>query len=583
MELLFENKINNKQNDIMLNDIHNYFKLPIYYIKDKVELSENINDDLELYSTNEEDNENKLYSNVFTPDSIYGKNMMSEWGKYYTYDVDFLKESQFLIKNINNSSIKPCSELKCWDDIKKETSFKERYHYVDWYYFRRFNESSTFLQILSMYNMSSPILSLIIPIILLILPLFILKLQGITISFSKYYDLLKMLFSNHSLGKLFTDFGSISWSKRFYILLSIGFYFFQIYQNILTCIRFHTNLKLITNHFHEIKAYLNATIENYNSFLYLTQNLKSYRDFNEKIQINCEIFNNLKKSLDHIHNYNYKTYLNVGYLMKWFYIFYYNNEINNSFLFSFGFNGYLENLIHVNQSIQNKDLGICKFNIKNKVSFKNAYYAPLVNKNPVRNSYSVNKNMSVTGPNASGKTTLLKTTLFNIILSQQLGCGFYKSANIMPYHYLHCYLNIPDTSGRDSLFQAEARRCKEIISKLDITSNQNRHFCIFDELYSGTNPYEAVASAFSFIKYLNNKNVDFMLTTHFINLCISLEREELCENYKMDILILKNKEFSYTYKMISGISKIKGGVKVLKDLEYPKKIIEETEIYLENN
>lgn len=55
----------------------------------------------------------------------------------------------------------------------------------------------------------------------------------------------------------------------------------------------------------------------------------------------------------------------------------------------------------------------------------------------------------------------------NIILSQQIGYGFYDSANINPYDYLHSYLNIPDTSGRDSLFQAESRRCKEILDSLE--------------------------------------------------------------------------------------------------------------------
>ena len=74
--------------------------------------------------------------------------------------------------------------------------------------------------------------------------------------------------------------------------------------------------------------------------------------------------------------------------------------------------------------------------------------------------------MIITGPNAAGKTTLLKTTTINIILSQQWGCGFYRKCSISPYSHIHCYLNIPDTSGRDSLFQAEARRCKEILDAI---------------------------------------------------------------------------------------------------------------------
>ena len=38
--------------------------------------------------------------------------------------------------------------------------------------------------------------------------------------------------------------------------------------------------------------------------------------------------------------------------------------------------------------------------------------------------------------------------------------GFYYKAKINPYHHFHCYINIPDTCDRDSLFQAEARRCR---------------------------------------------------------------------------------------------------------------------------
>ena len=43
---------------------------------------------------------------------------------------------------------------------------------------------------------------------------------------------------------------------------------------------------------------------------------------------------------------------------------------------------------------------------------------------------------------------------------------------------------------------------------------------IFDELFSGTNPYEAISSAYSYLNHIsNNKNVKFMLTTHYLKLC----------------------------------------------------------------
>ena len=188
-----------------------------------------------------------------------------------------------------------------------------------------------------------------------------------------------------------------------------------------------------------------------------------------------------------------------------------------------------------------------------------------------------NFNILITGPNAAGKTTLLKTTLFNIIISQQIGCGFYSHANVCLFDKIHCYINIPDTSNRDSLFQAEARRCKDILTDI-LCTPKLRHFCIFDELFSGTNPYEAISSAVSFLEYLNKQqNTSFILTTHFLDLCKQLENNDKIINHNMKIEIKDNEEFKYTYKLNNGISNIRGGVKVLKQLNYPTEIISKTE------
>ena len=224
---------------------------------------------------------------------------------------------------------------------------------------------------------------------------------------------------------------------------------------------------------------------------------------------------------------------------------------------------------------KNKLINKCKFG--KKMNIKDAFNPYLINNNPVKNDIELEKNMIITGPNASGKTTLLKTVLINQIFSQCFGCGFFKKATIPIYNSIHCYLNIPDTSGRDSLFQAEAKRCKQIIDSLQ---DNNKHFCIFDELFSGTNPTEACASSYGFIKYLNTKKIDFLLTTHLVDLCQKLEN-----NVKQCHMKVKQKnsfEFDFTYKIESGISTIKGGLKVLNDLCFPDEIIKKSSFYLEN-
>ena len=107
---------------------------------------------------------------------------------------------------------------------------------------------------------------------------------------------------------------------------------------------------------------------------------------------------------------------------------------------------------------------------------------------------------------------------------------------------------------------------------------------MFDELYSGTNPYEAVSSAFSYLKYLSkNKNVKFMITTHYVQLCELLKNKKIkqIENKNMDASII-NDIPKYNYKLVDGISRIKGGISVLKQLDYPSQILKLTKTILQN-
>ena len=53
------------------------------------------------------------------------------------------------------------------------------------------------------------------------------------------------------------------------------------------------------------------------------------------------------------------------------------------------------------------------------------------------------------------------------LLLQYLSLEKYQNC----FKYIHCYLNIPDTNDRDSLFQAEAKVCKKIIDYIDDNEN----------------------------------------------------------------------------------------------------------------
>lgn len=595
------------------------FILPIEYTS-HFKTPKNIIDDLEIISLKNTDtslnnidisandtNIPSLYV-LLNPQSNIEKLILTKWSENYTDNIEFLKHTQNVISclfDISDSQINSynysnkCANnmLEIFNELKSENDFKSKYFYIDVKFFEKLNENASAMQALCVYNMASPLITLITPIIFLILPFFLLKIQGIPISVNQYLDVIKKLLSNHALGRLFTQFGHVDWDKKIYLIFSFGFYLLQIYQNMLSCYRFYTNMSKIHNYIQITNNYIEHTIQTIDIFEKQAIQYKTYSKFLQELSYHKNILIKYGSELKTITPWKLSILKagQIGKVMQQFYLLHCNTEFNSSLAYSLYFHSYISNILNIKQLFEDNSINKADFssnkkdkNNKNKNNypiFKNAYYPPLFKQKQsiVRCSYKLNKNIIVTGPNASGKTTFLKTTILNILFSQQCGFGFYEKALFNPYRYLHCYLNIPDTSARDSLFQAEARRCKEILDSISTSNSKENHFCIFDELYSGTNPYEAVASAYAFLTYLSSQaNVKFMLTTHFLDLCDYLRKNKEIKNMNM-LTIEKENELIYTYKVADGISKVQGGIKVLRELNYPEEIINSAYKILNNS
>jgi hypothetical protein len=592
-----------------LDKIADYFPLPISYNAKKIALDQHIVNDLEL-SECIDPSATSIYSHICAPSHCLGKQMLSQIPLTYTTDKAFLKDTQRLLKSHSSIEFKENNELKeetvgdnqfqrvvdIYDEIKNDLSFRDKYYYLDWEHIMFLNKSEMFMQFMSLYNLSSPLLSLFLPIIMLIIPFFIIKMKGLTLTMTEYIDVLKQIIANHALGKVFTKFHESDMQQKAYLIVSAAFYVFSIYQNILVCTRFYNNMTRVYSYLSKFHQYLDHTITNMDRLIITCATLPSYAPFIAVLQGKLTKLKQLQSKLDGIddlHKFSVSigTIKQIGYVMTLFYDIHESDEVHNALMYSFGFNGYMDVIRGLQQNLKATHLNYCSFSLKKgrkngkqwkevgvgqqKTAFKNAYYPALIGSIAVKNSYDLNKHIIITGPNASGKTTTLKTTLINILVSQQFGCGCYESATVKPYKYMHCYLNIPDTIGRDSLLQAEARRCKHIIDAVKESGTKDTHFCIFDELYSGTNPEEAVISAYVVMNYLaKHKNVTTMLTTHYADLCRKLEKKENMKNCHMKVLKSEEDNFEYTYLLEDGISIVKGGVKVLMDMDYPQEIID---------
>jgi len=616
---------NEKSEEEIPQKIYHGFELPIHYTPAEYlhKLSPIVSSDLELipYQKNHDDNDQIpcsqsspvcMYEYLLKPKHDFAFNMISEWNQQYTTYTPFLKDSQAMIKNtpeylntLDRMTVNPykfdqekCDKImEIWQDTKEDPSFLEKYCYIEWDMLKSFNESSYFLQLMTVLNMTSPIMSFIVPILFFVFPFLLLKLRGIPISFGVYVEVLKEIARHHFIGKTIGAFQSMSWDKVIYVLITLGLYMMQIYQNINTCVRFYRNMHLINTHLTEMQHYLAYSINTMLAFNQVNGSLPSYRTFTQITSQHCLKLQELYAQLTLIKPFNPSIFkiTEIGYMLKCFYCLHDNKEYEKSIRYSIGFEGFINNICGIHENMHANHVSVAKFSDNVSTNFTQQYYPPYVESKHVKNDFDLTNNAIITGPNAAGKTTMLKTTTINIIFTQQFGCGFYQDCVIRPYTHIHSYLNIPDTSGRDSLFQAESRRCKEIIDIICDTTADSHHFCIFDELYSGTNPVEATQAAYAFLLYLSkHKHVDFILTTHYIELCKRLEKKinhldssgnEVAtvpvprrgvQNYKMNIT--KNPEtgeIKYTYMLRPGISKVKGAILILQEMNYPEEIINE--------
>lgn len=575
------------------------FKLPIEHLTDEVyELSPIVASDLELVL-----GENPIYESLFSigNQNEFARQILPKYQRKYTTKVDFLEDTQCVIKNMNygffttSEMSVTCNELqKQWSDVKHDPKFIESYGYIEWSLLEPWNHSATALQSVTLSNMLSPLMSFFIPILFLLFPFIILKIQGIEISLTGYLKVLKEIAKHHFIGKALTTFESFSIENTIYLFGTLALYGLQMYQNTMQCLRFYNNTEKMNKDLCVWKKFIAHSKSQIRVFLEKNNKLSSYTSFCETLKRHNTVLDEIEEMLQPVCPFTMSITKSteIGYMLKCYYEFHTNSVFENTILYCMGFEGFLKLMKGVSSQLNKGVIQYASYcrgeslevqdesgNVLPECSITQQYFpshekgeseSECVCNDVVLDTFGV-----ITGPNASGKTTYLKTTAINVILCQQLGVGYFAACKMRPYTKIHSYLNIPDTSGRDSLFQAESRRCKEILDS--IKEDAGRQFCIFDELYSGTNPKEATKAAYAFLEYLRQfKHVDLFLTTHYVSICDEWteksENKRKIENYQMVVEQTETRNIP-TYKIAPGISYIEGAIGILEDMNYPEEMI----------
>jgi len=198
-------------------------------------------------------------------------------------------------------------------------------------------------------------------------------------------------------------------------------------------------------------------------------------------------------------------------------------------------------------------------------------YHPLIS-NPITNSLSANRSILLTGSNASGKSTFLKTIAINAILSQTI---YTSPSNGYRANYYRIYSSMAlqdDLSNSESYYIVEIKALKRILDVMDLSDIPV--LCFVDELLRGTNTVERIAASSQILYSFTNCNVMAFAATHDIELTSILEK--YYSNYHFEEEVSED-DILFNYKLFKGRATSRNAIKLLGIIGYDKEIIRTSE------
>ncbi|OAA92091.1 MutS-related protein [Clostridium ljungdahlii] len=195
---------------------------------------------------------------------------------------------------------------------------------------------------------------------------------------------------------------------------------------------------------------------------------------------------------------------------------------------------------------------------------------PLMKKS-VPNSIEISDSILITGSNASGKSTFLKTVAINIILAETI-------YTCLASEFKCCYFKIYTSMAlKDDIFSNESYYIVETKSLKRIIDNLNEDMptiCFVDEILRGTNTVERISASSQVLKYLTLNNCICIAATHDVELTHILER--YFENYHFQESI-ENNEIKFDYRIHEGRATTQNAIKLLGILGYSDAIVEKAQ------
>ncbi|MBK8946504.1 MAG: endonuclease MutS2 [Ignavibacteriae bacterium] len=196
---------------------------------------------------------------------------------------------------------------------------------------------------------------------------------------------------------------------------------------------------------------------------------------------------------------------------------------------------------------------------------------------PLNFNFDKNNITIITGPNAGGKTVVLKTIgLLSLLVKSGIHIPVHPDSEFMFFENI--MMDIGDEQSLEddlSTFSSHLRNIKNILENADENS-----LILIDEIGTGTDPSEGTALATSFLIKLSELNSIVVTTTHHGNLKIIASELEHFQNASMEYDI---ENLLPTYKFRQGIPGSSYAFEVATKIGLEKNIIDLAKEHLDSN
>ena len=414
----------------------------------------------------------------------------------------------------------------------------------------------------------SPALTIITPIANLIIPIVLFfwfqRKTGIKLQWSMIYKILmNIMFGSDSFNLLIKNPSRALMAN----ILTKGLYLFLYFQNVYYSIQNAKNTNKIINMIHEKLNHMTGYVRNVHEIITYCHRYGVRNHYDASINLSLdrckkyiEIYQHLFK--DSIFEKTPSLFSNKGKIL-----YTYRHFNKDDFTHLFHYVGMIDAFAALNNLVYAHDPKTNPYTFTKyirgeghepTIRFEEIWHPYLVKDTRLNSLEMDKKHILITGPNAAGKSTFIKSVIVNLILSQTVGIAAASRFEMTPFHLIETYLQIPDAKGVSSLFEAEMLRSKHYIDKLKKMPSNRLSFIVLDEIFSSTNYMEGFSGAYAILKKIASfPNAMSMTTTHYSDLeYLEKATHGKILNYHFEIdRHSQTHEIIFNYRLKAGVSR----------------------------